>query len=100
MKLLKLLREIMDVKYLETPLFARQVFVSKSLCLSYNSIASRVNSRIQRWSADYRLAIAQSMGLKNEAAGPSSAKKSIVGSGFHSNYYGQGPDLVQMIAAC
>jgi hypothetical protein len=51
-------------------------FVSKSLlfifCLyKYNGIASRVNSRIQRWSADYRLAIAQSVGLKNEEAGPS-----------------------------
>ena len=31
MMLLKLLREIMDVKYLETPLFARQVSVFKSL---------------------------------------------------------------------
>ena len=73
MKLLKLLREIIDVKYLVTPLFVRQVFVSKTPFFFpiYNDIASRVNSRIQRWSADYRLAIAQRVGLKNEEAGPS-----------------------------
>ena len=57
----------------------------------YNGLASRVNSRIQRWSADYRLAIAQSVGLKNEEAGPSTTNKSVT-SGFRSNYFGQ--DLV------
>lgn len=87
MKLLKLLREIMDVKYLETPLFTRHVFLSK--CLFFKNIKimaffSRVNSRIQRWSAEYRLAIAQSVGLKSEEAGPSTAKN--VASSFRSNY--------------
>ena len=41
----------------------------------YNGIASRVNSRIQRWSADYRRAIAQSVGLITEEAGPSTGKE-------------------------
>ena len=72
-------------------------FVSKIFFFfKYNSIAFRVNSRIQSWSADYRLAIAQSAGLKNKEAGPSTTNKSVA-SGFRSNYYGQGPDLVQMI---
>jgi hypothetical protein len=78
MKVLKLLREIMDVKYLETPLFARQVLISKSYPSSFkkknNGIAFRVKFRIQRWSADYRRAIAQSVGLKTEA-GPSTGYK-------------------------
>jgi len=75
MKLLELLREIMNVKYLETPLF------------------TRVNSRIQRWSADYRLAIAQSVGFKSDEAGPSNAKN--VASKFRSNYC-RGRDLAQI----
>ena len=66
--------------------YSKRLFFQK-----YNGLASRVNSRIQRWSADYRLAIAQSVGLKNEEAGPSTTNKSVT-SGFRSNYFGQ--DLV------
>jgi hypothetical protein len=89
---------IMD--YLETPLFARQVlcFQKSFVCLLFLNIVaiSSVNSRIQRLSADYRLAIAQSAcGLKNEDSGPSTAKKSVA-SGFHSIMV-KGPDSIQMI---
>lgn len=58
-----------------------------------NGIVSRVNSRIQRWSADYRLAIAQSVNLDSDEAGPSMVKN--VASNFRSNYC-RGRDLAQI----
>ena len=58
-----------------------------------NGIVSRVNSRIQLWSTDYRLAIAQSVGLDSDEAGPSMVKN--VASNFRSNYC-RGRDLAQI----
>lgn len=58
-----------DAPIFQVSLCFQRVF--SSFKKKHNDVASRVNSRIQCWSADYRLAIAQSVGLKNEEAGPS-----------------------------
>ena len=61
--ILKLLREIIDIKYLQTPQFTGQVLPSESVFYFYFILIKRhfcrLSSQIQDWSTAYRLAIAR-----------------------------------------